>query len=225
MTVWPFKSNTPFTVRLPVTPNGFGTTVVPAITTLVTMSAGRLTPPWMTVVATFQRPPTASISEGPANVAATGPVTVPLLNVAVPLISTLLAKAAPEIACTNWGGSERIKISRATRVVNDTVLKELLTDVLQRESVKDRGELELRFSRPWNAVAVPDDPLSIKLTELPSSGVSPNFICRFDLLAGEEKVGTFQQPLTAKVWKEIFVARSNLTRGTALRAVAAVGGS
>jgi flagella basal body P-ring formation protein FlgA len=132
-------------------------------------------------------------------------------------ISSLLAKAAPEIACTNWGGVERTKISRATRVVNDTTLKELLAETLQKESVKDRGELELRFTRPWTAVATPDDPISIKITELPSSGVSPNFICRFDLLAGEEKVGTFQQPLTAKVWKEIFVARSNLTRGTPLR--------
>lgn len=132
-------------------------------------------------------------------------------------ISALLAKAAPEIACTNWGGAERTRISRATRVVNETILKELLTEVLQKDLVKERGELELRFTRPWSALVAPDDPISIKITEMPSSGISPNFICRFDLLAGEEKVGTFQQALTAKVWKEIFVARSNLTRGTALR--------
>ena len=89
--------------------------------------------------------------------------------------------------------------------------------MLQRESVKDRGDLELRFTRPWNAVVVPDDPISIKITEMPSSGVSANFICRFDLMTGEEKVGSFQQMLGASVWREIYVAQSNVTRGTPLK--------
>ena len=132
-------------------------------------------------------------------------------------ISQLLAKAAPELSCTNWSGADRIKISRATRVVTDLMLKELLTDALQNQSVKDRGELELRFTRPWKSLVVPDDPISIKITEIPSSGVSANFICRFDLLAGEEKIGAFQQMLSASVWREIYVAQSNLSRGTPLK--------
>lgn len=132
-------------------------------------------------------------------------------------ISTLFTKAAPELTCSNWIGAERIKISRAARVVNDLLLKEMLTETLQQESVKERGELELNFNRAWKPVLVPDDPLSIKITDIPTSGVSPNFICRFDLFAGEEKIGSFQQPLGAKIWKEIFVARSNVTRGQSLR--------
>ncbi len=132
-------------------------------------------------------------------------------------VSQWFAKAAPELSCTNWAGAERIKISRATRVVNDPMLKELLTAELQRTSVKDRGELELRFTRPWNALVVPDDPISIKVIELPSSGVSANFICRFDLFAGEERIGTFQQMLSATIWRDIYVAQSNLTRGTVLK--------
>jgi flagella basal body P-ring formation protein FlgA len=132
-------------------------------------------------------------------------------------INAMFAKAAPELACTNWGGADRIKVSRATRVVNEVTLKELLTEAIQKEWVKDRGELELRFTRPWNALVVPDDPLSIKIIEMPTSGVSPNFICRFELRAAEDLVGTFQQPLNASVWKEIYVARSNLGRGELLR--------
>ena len=132
-------------------------------------------------------------------------------------ISTLLSKAAPELVCTNWSGADRIKISRAVRVVNEAMLKDLLTDALQREYVKDRGELELRFNRPWNPIIVPDEPLRLKILEMPTSGVSASFICRFEMLAGEEVVGTYQQPLAAKVWMEIFVAHSNLTRGQALR--------
>lgn len=132
-------------------------------------------------------------------------------------VNTLLNKKAPDLICTNWGGAERVKISRATRVVNDLVLKELLTETLQREQVKERGELELKFTRAWTAVPVPDEPLSIKIVEMPSSGVSPNFICRFELSAGGETVGTYQQPLQAKVWREIYVAHSNITRGQLLR--------
>ena len=132
-------------------------------------------------------------------------------------VATMLTKAAPDLVCSNWAGADRIKIVRATRVVNETMLKELLTDALQREQVKDRGELELRFNRAWNPLVVPDEPVSIKVVEMPTSGVSPSFICRFELKAGEEIVGTYQQPLSAKVLREIWVARSNLTRGQSLR--------
>ena len=132
-------------------------------------------------------------------------------------ITTLLTKAAPDLTCTNWAGADRIKVVRATRVVNEPVLKELLTEALQRDFVKDRGDIELRFNRPWTPIVVPDEPLTLKILEMPNSGVSPSFICRFELIAGSDVVGSYQQPLGAKVWKEIFVARSNLTRGQSLR--------
>jgi flagella basal body P-ring formation protein FlgA len=131
-------------------------------------------------------------------------------------ISAMLTKAAPDLVCSNWLGAERVKVSRATRVVTEPMLKDLLADALQREYIKDRGELELRFNRPWNPLVVPNEPLSVKVTEMPTTGVSPSFICRFEMIAGEEIVGTYQQPLGAKVWTDIVVARSNLTRGQAL---------
>lgn len=132
-------------------------------------------------------------------------------------INTMLSKAAPEWTCTNWTGAERIKVSRATRVVTEPMLKEMLTEALQKQHVKERGEVELRFNRQWSPLIVPDEPLALKVIEMPTSGVSPSFICRFELIAGTEVVGTFQQPLGAKIWKEIFVARSSLVRGQSLR--------
>ena len=132
-------------------------------------------------------------------------------------VANLLTQAAPELVCSNWMGAERIKITRATRVINEALLKELLTEIIQREYVKDRGELDLRFNRPWNPVVASDDPISIKVLEMPTSGVSASFICRFELIAGQESVGIYQQPLSAKVWKEVFVAGSNITRGQSLR--------
>lgn len=132
-------------------------------------------------------------------------------------VNDLLNRKAPELVCTNWSGADRVKIVRATRVVTDVVIRELLTGALQREAVKDLGELELRLTRPWANVLAPDEPLSVKIVELPTSGVSPNFICRFDLFARDELVGTYQQPLQAKVWREIYVAHSSVLRGQLLR--------
>jgi flagella basal body P-ring formation protein FlgA len=132
-------------------------------------------------------------------------------------VKDLVERKAPELKITNWFGADRIKIVRATRMVDETVVKELLTAVLQMEQVKERGALELRLARPWTSVPVADEPLSIKVTELPSAGVSPHFICRFELLAGGESAGSFQQPLQAKIWRDIYVARSSLTRGQSLR--------
>jgi flagella basal body P-ring formation protein FlgA len=132
-------------------------------------------------------------------------------------INDLLTKKAPDLVCSNWLGADKVRIARAVRVVNETTLKELLTAAIQEEHVKSRGELELSFNRPWNNLTVPDDVLAVKLKELPSSGVSANFICRFELLAGAESVGVFQQPLQANVWKEVVVARSNLLRGQLLK--------
>jgi flagellar basal body P-ring formation protein FlgA len=102
------------------------------------------------------------------------------------------------------------------RELVETEIKELLTAVLQREHVQDKGELELRFTRPWKTVSVPDEPITLKVLELPTSGVTPNFIVRFELSTASRLIGTYQVPVAAQVWREIWVARSPLTRGESL---------
>jgi flagella basal body P-ring formation protein FlgA len=132
-------------------------------------------------------------------------------------VNDLLSKKAPELVCTNWTGAEKVKISRATRVLTQAVVSELLTGALQTEYVKDHGQLELRFMRPWNSVVLPDEPLSVKILEIPTSGVSPNFICRFEVFSGGETAGVYQQGLQAKVWRDVYVAHSTVMRGQLLK--------
>lgn len=132
-------------------------------------------------------------------------------------VADLLTQKAPDLSCTNWAGADKIRVTRVTRVVDENILRPLLQEKLQDESVKTRGELELRFTKAWNNLIVSDDALTLKILDIPSSGVSPMFICRFELFAGEESAGIFQQPLQAKIWKEVYVARSNITRGQSLR--------
>ena len=116
-------------------------------------------------------------------------------------IQDLLLKHAPDLAGTNWIGPAQVRISRKTRMLDETEFKTLLTATLQSETVKDKGELELRFSRAWTSLAVPDEPLTLRIMDLPASGVGANFFVRLELLAGGELVSKPQVALQARVWR------------------------
>lgn len=148
---------------------------------------------------------------------ASAPVTGRPVTLSTAQINDLLQQSAPELVNTNWSGAAQIKISRRTRVLAESEIKELLTSELQQNHVKDRGELELRFTRTVQAAVVPDELLTIKLLELPTAGVTANFLARFELRAGEEVVGNWQIPVTAHIWQEIYVAGSALKRGQLVR--------
>jgi flagella basal body P-ring formation protein FlgA len=89
----------------------------------------------------------------------------------------------------------------------------MLAAVLQQDYVKDKGELELRLTRPWNTRNVPDEVLSLKVLELPNAGVTTSFIVRFELRTAQESLGTWQTSVQAKIWREAWVAKSALKRG------------
>ena len=128
-------------------------------------------------------------------------------------LQQLLARPEHGLTVTNWSGAEQVRITRRTRSLGEGDVKELLTTALQERLVQDRGELELRLNRPWTAVAVPDENLTVRLLDLPASGLSPLIIVRFELLSGTEAVGNWQTVLQAKIWREIWVTRTPIRRG------------
>ena len=105
------------------------------------------------------------------------------------------------------------------RMLDKTELKDLLTTTLQREYVRDLGELELTLTRDWTPVQAPNEPVKLRVLELPTLGVTANFICRFELIAGERRLGSWQVPVTAHVWHEVWVAGTALHRGQLLSEV------
>jgi flagellar basal body P-ring formation protein FlgA len=133
-------------------------------------------------------------------------------------LTELLRTQTPDLFTTNWTGPGAIKVTRRLRDLNEAEARDLLTATLQREVVKDKGDLELRLTRAWTPVAVPDEPLTLKVTDLPASGLLPNCIVRFELRAGEERVGNWQLALQARIWREVPVATTPLKRGQPLRA-------
>ena len=122
--------------------------------------------------------------------------------------ATLLASAASTTAAT--------PAPVVTHDLGEIEVRELLTATLQREQAQAKGELELIFARPWATRTVPDEPITVKILELPLAGITPSFIVRFELVTPSRSLGTFQMPVTAHIWRDILVARTRLRRGQLL---------
>jgi flagellar basal body P-ring formation protein FlgA len=118
---------------------------------------------------------------------------------------------------TNAVGPEAIRVSRRSRTLDEKEAIQLLTAVLQKEFVKDQGELELRLARPWATAIVPDEDFTFNIVEIPTSGVAQMFIVRFEVqTAYGEHIGSWQAPLQAKIWRDVWVAASFQKRGACL---------
>jgi len=127
-------------------------------------------------------------------------------------ICDLLAANAPGVG-TNFSGPDAIKISRRSRTLGESDILGLLTATLSHNYIKDKGQLEIRLAQPWKALVLPDEPLTLEVTELPSAGVTPGFIVRFTLRTAHETLGNWQANLKASVWREVWVASVQLKRG------------
>jgi len=104
----------------------------------------------------------------------------------------------------------------AERTLDQSEMTMLLTQALQQEYVKDRGELELKFTQPWKDKKISEAPVTVKITEMPTMGVVSSFIVRFELHTTNETLGAWQMPVQAHVWRDAWVAHSMLKRGDAL---------
>ena len=127
-------------------------------------------------------------------------------------VSALLAANASALG-TNFSGADAVKISRRSRTFGESDALGLLTAALQKDFVKDKGQLELRLAQPWNPLVLPDEPLTLDIQETPSAGVSASFVVRFALRTEHETLGTWTANLRASVWREVCVASHQLKRG------------
>ncbi len=132
-------------------------------------------------------------------------------------IAELAKLQGAEIESSNWLGANQVRVSRRMRSFAEFEMMQMLTALLQKGYVKDRGELELRLARPVSLASVPDEPLTLKVVEMPSSGVLPVFIAKMELWTASERVAEWQANLQASVWREVATARTPVARGTLLK--------
>ena len=126
------------------------------------------------------------------------------------------AKVSPGFTCANWLGAQRARVSRRMRTLGEKEALDLLTAALQREKAQDRGELELRFNRAWTPVSIPDEPCAARALDLPYAGITPSMVIRFELNGPHETFGSWQVSVSAKIWRDIPVAKTPLRRGQLL---------
>ena len=131
----------------------------------------------------------------------------------------LIEKNASHLATTNWEGANGIKITRQSRTLQEEELLGWVAAAVQHDAPQNWGQLELRLTRPWTTLAVPTEPVVLKILDMPVAGISPSCIIRFEMRCGSDLLGTWSIPVQAHLWREVWVAQSNLHRGDSLLAV------
>jgi flagella basal body P-ring formation protein FlgA len=132
-------------------------------------------------------------------------------------VIALASAAFPALDSTNWSGPDSVRVSRLTRPLAEAEVLDLLRAALQRDYVGGNGTLEIHLTRPWPPTNAPVEPLTLQITDLPPAGILPNLVAGFELWCGKERLGAWQLPLQARVWRDLPVAHSPLLRGQLLR--------
>jgi flagella basal body P-ring formation protein FlgA len=134
------------------------------------------------------------------------------------LILTSLTLRAEDASPAPTGATPAAPVATvpAERSFDQSDLVTLMTTTLQQDYVKDKGELEINFTQPWASHKVSDEPLTIKILEMPTIGVSSSFIVRFELRNDHGSIGSWQLPVRAHVWHDAWVAHAMLKRGDSL---------
>ena len=110
-----------------------------------------------------------------------------------------------------------VDLAATNAVLDEAAVTKLLASALQEQFTGGAGELNLRFTRPWVSQTAPAGELTVKILEMPNSGVTSSFIVRFELFnASGASLGNWQMPVQAHLWREIHVARSMLKPGVSV---------
>ncbi|MEY4691049.1 MAG: flagellar basal body P-ring biosynthesis protein FlgA [Verrucomicrobiota bacterium] len=131
------------------------------------------------------------------------------------VVETLRA-AGVDLRAHRWTGPEAARVSRAMRDLAESEVRDRITQELQRRFARDGSEIEVRLSRPWRTVQIPDEPMEVRLQDLPPAGLQSMISPKVEVSAGGESVGNWFQPLQVRHWCEVPVAASALRRGTPL---------
>jgi flagella basal body P-ring formation protein FlgA len=108
-------------------------------------------------------------------------------------------------------------LAATNTVLDEAVVTRLFTAALQEQFPTANGELAVRFTRPWASKNAPAGPITLKILEMPNSGLASSFIARIELFAPDgTSLGNWQVPMQAHLWREIHVARSMLKPGEPL---------
>jgi flagella basal body P-ring formation protein FlgA len=130
------------------------------------------------------------------------------------IVGCWLLDVSPVFAGEPSTVSPQMTLTATNTVLDEAAVTKLLTAALQEQFTGANGELALRFTRPWISQSAPAGQLTLKILEMPNSGVTSAFIVRFEILtAVGYSLGNWQVPVQAHLWREVHVAHSMLKPG------------
>ena len=124
--------------------------------------------------------------------------------------------AGVDLSLVRWTGPESARVSRAMRDLGEVEVRDRITQELQRRFARNGGEIEVRLSRPWRSVSIPDESLDIRLLDLPTAGLQSLISLKVEGLVGGDAVGSWFQTIQVRHWCEVPVAAAALRRGQPL---------
>lgn len=133
-----------------------------------------------------------------------------------PLLARSADTSVPPVAAAAPSTKAGKPAARPVRRLEEAELRSMLTEAVKRQIGLEAGELELRFSRPWTAITVPEGPLTLAILEPSLTHLNPTYVLRFELRTAEETVGAWQASLQLRLWRDVLVARSTLQRNQPL---------
>ncbi|MGK0197581.1 MAG: flagella basal body P-ring formation protein FlgA, partial [Yoonia sp.] len=131
-------------------------------------------------------------------------------------LNSILKDQAPDLLPDAWDGVDAIRITRKFRTLGQDELQAMISTRLQAEYIEDDGRLELEFSRPWKTVTIPDEEITMTIGPLPTSGIASYLIVRIGLETVSSRLGSWQVPVRAQIWRDTWVAARRLKRGESL---------
>ena len=143
----------------------------------------------------------AGLALGPAAVAAAAGAGVPALRP----------------GATNASASA---VVRPPRRLEEEELRQLLTDFLNEGSSKNGADWEVRITRLWTPLPVPEGPLTVEIIEPNINRITSNTILRVEIRAGRQLLATRQVPVYIRLWRKVLIAETTLRRGQLLCDVA-----
>ncbi|MGF1483034.1 MAG: flagellar basal body P-ring formation chaperone FlgA [Opitutales bacterium] len=95
-------------------------------------------------------------------------------------------------------------------IIDQEAIAQRLAMLLQAR-MNEAGKLRLKFLKAWRPLQPRTDNWHVEILEYPASGFTRSFLLSFKLEVDGQDAGTFQMPVRAELWRDVYFARRAMT--------------
>jgi flagella basal body P-ring formation protein FlgA len=125
--------------------------------------------------------------------------------------TSLLLAAALCVLVPVASAQTAVGVAASETFTQENLLADLTRQLAERFQTK--GELQLDLIRPWSPLAAAAGSVEVALLECPAR-LNSSLLLQVRLQSGGQSLGTFSLMLKAQLFREVWVARAPIERGT-----------